>query len=601
MKKINIIWLGSILATLMACNTLDVPPINIVSDQDVFTSESGITAYMARLYYELPIEDFSYNNNSGNPPQYGFRRNPENNLQDYTFESMKCDPRRSNLSGDDFIYWDYAPVRNMNYFLQEFQTYAANFPQDRADAWIGEIYFLRAYHYFAMVKRHGGVIIVQDIIDPLGKTNEELYLPRNKEVDCIEFILSDLDEAIRLLPETGLADGRANRYVAYGLKARVALHAASIAKYGEIQLDGLLGIPADRARDYFQKAYDAAMAVDGKYSLYNKGGDLSVNYTNAFIDQSSPENMFVKNYRYPENGHSFELFMVPWQVRGAQNYSGRANPTLDFIEMFDDTDGNPFILNTGTDDNPIFYEDRMELFAKAEPRLKGMIIFPGDVFKGDIIDVRYGIVRAGEPITSVTATNSFVDTYNGMLIQGLSGMGYNECTYTGFYLRKWLDPSIPRADVTGSRTTTPWIDMRYAEMLLIRAEAAMELQSFGDESKVADAVACMKAIRERAGAAKEYTAADLTIDLVRKERRMELFFENKIFWDLKRWRTFDREVSNREMKIIWPIYVWDEQKYYMKKTVYSDFRYTFERTRYYQRIPNAQIEQNPLIIQNPGY
>lgn len=604
MKKNNILWLVAAFTALtlfMSCNTLDVPPINIVGDREVFTSESGITSYMARLYWELPIEDFSYNNDTNTNSQAGFRRSPENNLQDYTFESMKCDPRRSNLAGNNFCYWDYTAVRNMNYFLQEFPSYASTFAADKADAWVGEVLFLRAYHYFAMVKRHGGVIIVKDVIDPIGKTNEELWLPRNNEVDCIEFILSDLDEAIRLLPEASLGSGRANRNIAYGLKARVALHAACIAKYGDIQLNGLVGIPTDRARDYFQKAYDAAMAVNGKYTLYNKGGDLSVNYTNIFIDQSSTENMFVKYYRYPEYTTPFELFMVPWQVRGAENYSGRANPTLDFVEMFDDTDGNPFILNSGTDDDPVFYENRMDIFAKAEPRLKGIVIFPGAEFKGEVIDVRKGIVKSGDPITEVSSTNSFSDTYNDMTYQGASGMGYNECTYTGFYLRKWLNPATPRAEIGYNRTVTPYIEMRYAEMLLIRAEAAMELKSFGDESKVADAVACIRDIRERAGAAKEYTAADLTLDLVRKERRMELFFENKVFWDLKRWRIFDLEVMNREMKVLWPIYVWDEQKYYMKKTTFTDFRYTFARTRYYQQIPNNQIESNPLIEQNPGY
>jgi len=55
------------------------------------------------------------------------------------------------------------------------------------------------------------------------KTNEELQLPRNKEIECYDFILSDLDEAIRLMPETSMAAGRANKRTAYGLKARVAL------------------------------------------------------------------------------------------------------------------------------------------------------------------------------------------------------------------------------------------------------------------------------------------------------------------------------------------------------------------------------------------
>jgi len=594
MKINKIILISGIAIMMMGCNSLNVPPMNIVNDSDVFSSESGITAYFARLYWDLPIEDYMHNVN-------GFNQIPEDNEQDYTGETMRCNPVRTNLNGDRFPYWDYGPVRNMNYFLQEFPKYASAFPSDKANTWTGEIYFLRAYHYFAMVKRYGGVPIVTQVLNFPQQSIEELKAPRNKEKECFDAILSDLDQAIQLLPETSAVLGHANKYVAYGLKARVALYAASIAKYGQVQLDGLLGIPADQAKGYFQTAYDAAMATNGKYSLYNKGGDLATNYTNIFIDQSSPENMFVKYYHYPEAAHSFELFMVPWQVRGAENYSGRANPTLDFVELFDDTDGNPFILNTGTDANPVYYTNRTDLFSKAEPRLAGTVIFPGANFMGTTIDVRKGVVKAGDPITTVTSTASFTDTYNGMTIQGASGMGYNETTYSGFYLRKWLDPNIARADIGTKRTTTPWIDMRYAEMLLIRAEAAMELQSFGDNSKVADAVSSINAVRARAGAKRMYTSADLTIDLVRKERKMELFYENKIFWDLKRWRTFDKEFSSRQLKVLWPVFVWDQQKYYMKKTVFSDWSYTFLPTLYYQKIPVAEIQKNNLIVQNPGY
>jgi len=596
MKIKNFIWIsGVVITAFLACNDLDVPPINIVGDKEAFTSESGITAYMARLYRDLPVEDFMANNS-------GFWSSPEGTNHDYTDETMNPNPRRANLDGANFACWDYAPVRNMNYFLQEFSNYADAFPESSVNAWLGEIYFLRAYHYFAMVKRYGGVPIVKEVVNYTGQSMDELKKPRDKEVDCINFILSDLDEAIRLLPDASLAAGRANRYIAYGMKARVALYAASIAKYGNIQLDGILGIPASQAQAFFQMAYNAALeTAKGGYELYNKGGDLATNYSNVFLDQSSPENMFVKYYKYPDFAHSFELFMIPWQIRGAANYSSRGNPTVDFIERFDDIDGNPFILDTGTDDNPKLYADRMELFAKAEPRLKGIIIFPGDEYKETLIDVRKGIVEAGKAITDVTSTDSFTDEYNGMTIQGASGMGYNETTSTGFYLRKWLDPSIPRSEVTFNRTETPWIEMRYAEMLLTRAEAAVELQTYGDASKIDDAVACMKAIRERAGAKKVYSASDLTVDLVRKERRMELFWESKTFWDLKRWRIFDKEFSNREMKVLWPVYVWDQKKYYMKKTVFSEFRYTFQPILYYQKVPDTEIQKNTLLVQNPGY
>ncbi len=600
--KIYKILFVSIVTILTACNDLDVPPMNIVGEKEAFSSESGITAYMARLYWDLPIEDFMHNIE-------GFRKNPENNLQDFTGESMKSDPRRNDLSGDNFKYWDYAPVRNVNYFLQEFPNYESFYADKvKVNAWIGEIYFLRAYYYFAMVKRYGGVPIVKTVLNYPQQSVDELKLPRDKEVDCINFILSDLDEAIKLLPETSLATGRTNRYIAYGLKSRVALYAASVAKYGDSKLlsdmNGILGIPADQAKNYFQTAYDAAKAIDGKYSLYETGGDAN-KYTNIFLDQTSKENMFVKYYKYPDYGHSWELFMIPWQIRGAQNYSGRANPTLDFVEMFDDIDGNPFILDTGTDDNPKYYVDRMELFTKAEPRLKALVIFPGADYKGAIIDVRKGIVKKGDPITKISSTNSFTDEYEAdgkkMTYQGASGMGYNECTYTGFYIRKWLNPAIPRSDVSGSRTETPWIEMRYAEILLNRAEAAMELNSFGDASKVDDAVNCIKAIRERAGAKKVYTSADFSIELVRKERKMELYFENKIFWDMKRWRTFDKEFTSREMKVLWPVYVWDQQAYYMKKTTFSDWKYTFQPILYYQKVPTEEIQKNDRLVQNPGY
>ncbi|MDR1331234.1 MAG: RagB/SusD family nutrient uptake outer membrane protein [Tannerella sp.] len=596
MKINRYTWIiALVIAMATACNDLDVPPINIVGDQDVFTSESGITAYIARLYRDLPIEDFM--TNAG-----GMRSNPEGSAQEYTDESLNPNPRRSNLSGTDFNYYDYAPVRNMNYFLQEFPTYAGDFPQSAADAWLGELYFLRAYHYYAMVKRYGGVPIVQEVMNYTGQPVDELKRPRNTESDCIDFILSDLDEAIRLLPDASLAAGRANRFIAYGMKARVALYAASVAKYGTVQLDGVLGIPATRARDLYIIAYDAAReTARGGYELYNKGGDLAANYSNIFLDRSSTENMFVKYYKYPDFAHHYELFMIPWQIRGAQNYSSRGNPTLDFIERFDDADGNPFILNTGTDDAPVYYTNRTDLFERAEPRLQGIVIFPGGEYKGTVIDVRKGIVEAGHPVTDVTSTDSFTDEYNGMTIQGASGMGYNETTSTGFYIRKYLDPSIPRAEVALDRTETPWIEMRYAEMLLVRAEAAVELQTFGDASRMDDAAGCMRAIRERAGAKRMFTAQDLTVDLVRNERRMELFFENKTFWDLKRWRTFDREFSNREMRVLWPIYVYDQQKYYMKKTVFNEFRYTFQPVLYYQKVPEAEIQKNTLLIQNPGY
>jgi hypothetical protein len=589
--KINRLLLIVMASIFFTCNNLDVPPMNIVSDGEIFNSQSGIMAYMARMYSDLPLESLE----------------GEKTINHYTGESGTCNYSWiGTINTSVSTYWDYGHVRNVNYFLQEFPQYAGNFTESEADRWLGEAFFIRAVTYFSMVKHYGGIPIVKEAINYSGQSVESLMAPRDKEIDCYNFILSDLDEAIRLLPAAYEA-GRVNKYAAYGMKARVALWAASIAKYGNIQLDGILGVPADQASAFYRMAYDNALeTANGGYELYNDGsGNLAANYPKIFLDKSSKENMLVKLFRYPDNGHQLDLNYMPWQIRGPQNYSGRANPTLDFVEMFDDIDGNPFILNTGTDEAPVLYENRTDIFAKAEPRLRGVIIFPGDVFKGEEIDVRKGIVPSGGSMADVLSTASFTDMYEDMTIQGASGIGAGETTITGFFMRKWLDPDLPRANVASGRSETSLINMRYAEMLLTRAEAAVELSLLGDNSRISDAVDCMRRIRERAGAARTYTAADLSGEagrnLVRKEWGMEFFFENKTWWNMIRWRTFDKEVVNRNWNVIWPIYVWDEQKYYMKRTQYTNYTFNFIPSYYYLPISGSEIQKNPLLIQNPGH
>lgn len=70
---------------------------------------------------------------------------------------------------------------------------------------------------------------------------------------------------------------------------------------------------------------------------------------------------------------------------------------------------------------------------------------------------------------------------------------------------------------------------------------------------------------------------------------------------MRRWRTYDKEVSNRYWNVLWPIYVWDEQKYYMKREQYTNYSFNFLPIYYYMPISGSEIQKNPLLIQNPGY
>ncbi|MCU7693021.1 RagB/SusD family nutrient uptake outer membrane protein [Haoranjiania flava] len=586
--KVTIIFITGILSLLSySCNKLDLPPMNIIQDKDVFSTESGITAYLSRLYYDLPIENFSATKD-------GFRRLSWPTSGNCSGEMLivQNDMLYDSPSGDWFQNWNYGAVRNVNYFIGEFPKYKNNYTQAQADQWLGEAYFIRGYYYFAMVKRYGGVPIIKTPQYYPQQSLEELKVPRNTEKEVYDFIIEDLDQAIKLLPEKSIAKGRVNRYVAYALKSRACLYAGSIAQYGAMQLNNILGIPKEQAEIYFKASYESAKALENSYSLYRKFPDKFENYWNLFLDENSPETIFAEYFIYPEKTHSFDLHNIPYQMRGAPGYSSRLNPTLDLVEMFDDINGNSGTLDIGPENDPKRFSNTMDVFVNVEPRLRGSVILPGDIFKGEAIEIQKGLYTSF-PSGELKTSADFNALYNGKNIIGKSGMGHPETTITGFLVRKYQNPKMERSQVLGSRSTQAWIDMRYAEVLLNRAEAAFQI------GLIDDALKCINEIRDRAGA-KLYTKDQLTEKSIQKERRMELAFENHSYWDLRRWRIADKEINNRQYKALSPYYIFNEKKFIFKKE-YVGGKYTFYPKVNYAKIPEGEIAKNENLQQNPGY
>lgn len=185
--------------------------------------------------------------------------------------------------------------------------------------------------------------------------------------------------------------------------------------------------------------------------------------------------------------------------------------------------------------------------------------------------------------------------------------GSGDCALSGFTIRKYISEKLTDENRLENHDTDPWMELRYAEVLLVRAEAAAELASLGDNSFMADAGKCIDMIRRRAGAsllsdAEKADAASL-IQAVRKERRKELAFENKTWWDLKRWRIIEKEQNNRRWRVLMPFYADYAGKWFFDTRLYEGNRvYTFDTRWYYQEIPSDAISSsNNLIIQNPGY
>lgn len=597
--RINKILVSALVMALSfySCDYLDVPPINIIQDDAIFNSESGITSYMTTLYYDLPIEDFRYTQQGFNVSGKGQGR-----LPNVSGEAMCSSSDDISTIGDGTWWgcWDYGKIRRVNYFLKNFPAYKSNFQNTvLADAWMGEAHFIRAYCYFAMVKRYGGVPILREPQEYVGDI-ESLKVPRDTEKACYDFIAEDLDEAFRLLPDNEeiLGKGRATKYAALALKSRAMLYAGSIARYGTVDLNGLVGIDKALANDYFELAYKAVKELEKskRFSLYRKNSDKEKNFAELFLAEDSPENIFCKYFQRNVNAHGWDVYFVPYQYHG-NGFSSNMNPTLEFVEMFEHKDGTP--ANFAERAKDTYFDDPSELFQNMDARFGGSIIYPNAIFKGEPCSIQKGlIIEDGSKKENATNYEEAVYTANdGQVyhIVGKSGSGNYSGNMTGFFMRKYLNENMPQSEVIENYSEQHWIEFRYAEALLNGAEAAVEMGQHLD-----DALLWINDIRSRADI-KQLSLSDLTVDKVRHERRIELAFENHTYWDLRRWRIADKEIETKQYTGLCPYFDINKQKYIFEEVAANKYYYTFDVKMYYERIPDGEIAKNEKLKQNPYY
>ena len=660
MKSLKHILISLLCAgAFSACTDMDIPPKNIFNEQDIFSNKDGVDSYLARMYGTLPMEDFRYSFEHGlNYNSTMFRQ-----MCCATGEAVGRDTQSATPEPGTRM-WDgtYKNIREANNILEVLPKYQGNFSEAEYNAFLGEAYFIRAYNYFAMVKRFGGIPLIDHVIDyPSNATLEDTWVPRSSEDECWAFIGEDLDRAIAALPETS-ATGRANKYVAAALKSRAMLYAGSIAKYNtvnEVHLEKrICGIPQDRAAFYFEQAFKAARVFEGSpYQLYkNKwaAGNRNAqaeNFTALFLDESgaNKETIFARYYKEKLLTHEYDNSVQPRQTSTGGNDS-EVSPTVDFIEMFDgiDLDASGHFEFLDANGHYKMYDNPMDAFANAEPRLLGTVILPMSQYKGKYIEIRRGVytgtvgnglsrlIREGEtaayealgiadlqlsagfngPAVNLSAPYTpypGASPVNKINVTGPNGPvnGWNFGNIGGTYLRKYLDPNLQ--DNSGNYSTQHWIDMRYAEVLLNRAEAAYELASLGKSvsddgvNYLDDAFTCINLIRERAGAELLGSKSDLnSVNVVRRERRKELAFENLTYWDLIRWRILYEEQNNTRYRILMPFFATDGNKYffdvrYTEPRAGYNYIFTFDTRYYYLPLPGGELTKNPNLKNNPGF
>lgn len=685
MKKIILsAILGATLLT--SCQNMDIPPKNIVTSDDLLSSESGMDIYMARMYSIMPFEDFKYlpergiSNFNGWLAGFGFEGIGENVNRDGYCRSF---------TGEGDVYWGKAfeLLRDANFLIENLPNYRGTYPEITYNDYLGEAYFVRAYVFYALAKRFGGIPLVTRVINYPAET-DLLEVPRASEEETWDQICADFDKAIELMMPKSPKRGYANKYVALAVKSQAMLYAGSVAKYNETVPGRLTGLgqktgvrvigfdaatAAEASKRYFTEAYKAANEViqNGGYSLYKKKwaeGDreaIRQNMIDMISDTDSPENIWIREYLYPTTTHSFDAYNAPYVFRSP--LSSAMCPTADFVELFEGFDRYPdgsLKVTTGNSNSEgtyIMYDNIGDFYKNAEPRLLSYLIIPGDMFKGQKMEIYAGVYTGTTPVRPLLNDYSYqgqaqnyqnLDIAKGdnptlymtpdpnnhkivklpdgseMKASGANGPFYNfaESAMTGLLARKWLkdDPSFTARE---GNSDQHYILVRYAEVLLNAAEAAVELSLAGVASPdgsdmLGVATDVINDIRRRAGAtllSGKLTGSIESRNEVRKERRKEIAMETNIKWDLRRWRVQDYDNrdgfwgetrdkdkfssnSHYRFRGIYPFYSAQDKKWFydVRFECISHKEFDYNTIDYYFGIPGGEVVKSPVIDQQPN-
>jgi starch-binding outer membrane protein, SusD/RagB family len=589
----------------------NVQNLSGISQTTVWSDPNSI-ALLVNYIYTVAVPDNFGSGYSGTGNNLQFRYT-EGNITDEGRPSATFVGRTNGINngvsflaaGCPFQIWPYDIIRQCNDFLQKINTLyplPASATQSliaQRNTFIGTVRFFRAYEYWRMVQIYGGVPIVSTV---LNAGDSALYAPRNTQEECFQFIWQDLDSAASLLPVANpLGRGSISKGTALALLSRVLLNRAS-PMYNP-----------NNNTQYWQDAADAAQAVISlkAYSLDPQFGQWFFGW-----DKSSPENIWQIEYSYPLNQHGWDaanMPVAPWAIGDAS----ATCPTEELVEAF------PMINGKAITDPTSGYNPN-DPYANRDPRMRATVIVNGDVFGANpkVLSDDYGtpngpgdVLGAGVRIWSfqqpLPAYGS--DAYNN----GYStGSYYN--TSTGYYMRKAMDTSllaaVPPAYNYGVGSSSDWIEIRYAEVLLNYAEAENAL------GNTAPAYTYIGQIRQRAGvlpgADGNYgipagLSQSAMSNFIENERFIEFAFENKRYWDLKRLKlattvlslpTHAMVITRLQPASVVP-YTTNASDYSFNPSVINvndiAFPPVFQDKYYFLPLPQSQLLLNKNLTQNP--
>ena len=536
--KINILKYGvalALFATLTtSCNDLDLAPTNKFTDLNYWTSEAKASSVLSMAYSQMMSSEYFFKDEMLSDNLYEGRGNSDEKL----ITSGQANAALGRFAND----WRkcYEGIKTCHTFLENVDR-VPNMDETIKNRMKAEARFIRAYLFFRLANHYGDV----PLFDYALSVEEANTISRSPKSEVIDFVRTELNDIVNMLPAQYDAsdNGRITKGAAMTLLARTYLYEG----------------------DWQNVATACEKIISGECGSYS----LFPSYSGLFLPENEYNSEVILDLGYLLNLRTWmEMYdAIPLSVGGRVNSFA---PTQELVDDYLMKNGKA-IHETGSG----YKED--DPYVNRDPRLQATIVYHGYQWtEGDGKTTTIYI----KPGSSADAGAANLDEY--------VGPGQNS-TGTGYYIRKWFDPTAPE----GMNAGLNLILMRYADVLLMYAEAKTELGQM-NESVWNQTI---RPIRERAGftdaSALNYPTTGDMRTIVRRERRCELAIEGLRLYDIRRWKTIETVLNGRP----------HGAKFASGNTQYIELdERKFNKDRdYLFAIPQSQRDINKNLEQNPGY
>lgn len=580
---IKYLTIGLMATTMLAscADILDKKPLTEISDNDLWSDPALLKAFVNSRYNQVGVNGAeSMQSSIVDETELTWLRGCE------THNFARLSPTDLGRMNGAWWGWDnrswstkWTNISNCNIFFERVGNVAFTDEAEKTKL-VGQVRFIRAFEYWDLIARWGAMPIITKSFS-INDREEIVGQKRNTYKECIDFLVSELDQAAKELPANWSGDdyGRATSVAALALKSRILLYAASPLMNEDVKIPevGYTTLEPDR----WQKAAKAATealdaAQNAGYELYNLNGDPSKNYQLIFMDNTAAnkETLFARMGTSSADGESISSCDQYNNPNGYGGWGGNCplQELVDAYEVVKDGVASKFDWN-----NP---EEKANPYANRDPRFYATILYDGAKWMTRNVETYFDVDGNGNITGGGKDTKFGNDSWNA--------------SPTGYNMKKFMDEGY--ALNSWNFCARNWIHLRMAELYLNKAEA---LYYTGDEEGAREA---LKPVRQRAGMpAVTATGTDL-LEAIKNERRIEFAFEEHRYFDVRRWKEAPKYFGSTVHAITIKKYP-DGKKTYEVDKLRSDVGgdRKWDDKMYWLPIPKSEMDKNPNLVQNPGY